>query len=143
MPTRSELAAAFAATTYRVFLPDGPVDLRVGQENPRLGTWLAEEGVEAWAVLTAWNPGGERREDALNIAAQSALEVKLLEMGYEPFAGENLADAGDWPREDACFVPRLRRERALAVAREFGQAAILCGDSATPNLAWIEGPDHG
>lgn len=143
MPTRNELAAAFAATTYRAFLPGGPVDLRIGEDSPQLGAWLVAEGWAAWALLTAWNPGGERRDDAANVARQSALEVKLLEMDYEPFAGENLADAGDWPAEDACFVPGLPRDRALVLAREFGQAAILWGDSAIPQLVWVEEPAHG
>lgn len=138
MPTRNELAAAFAATTYRVFLPGGEVDLKVSCENNQFGAWLEAAGCREWALITAYNPGGVRRENSINKTCQAALEVKLLEMDYELLAGESLADAGEWPVEETCLAPGLPRDRALALAREFGQAALLWGDSATPQLLWVE-----
>ncbi len=143
MPTRSELAAAFGATTYRVFLPGGALDLRLGQASAEFSAWLADNGIERWAILTAWNPGGERRSPADNAARQSALEVALLEKGREPYAGENVADAGDWPVEETCFVPGIAGGEALALAAAFGQAAIVAGDgSGLPRLMWTDGGDN-
>ena len=140
MPTKSDLAAAYRATTYRVFLPGGPQDLRIGQASPELSAWLADNEVDAWAVLTAWNPGSEKLSEQENVARQSQLEVRLLELGYEPFAGENLADAGDWPAEDTCFVGGMAAGEALAMAAGFGQAAIVVGGGdGTPKLMWTDG----
>lgn len=139
MPTKSELEAAYRATAYRIFLPGGALDLRIDQACPGLAAWLAEDDVDCWAILTAWNPGSERLSDQDNVARQSNLEVRLLELGFEPFAGENLADAGDWPAEDSCFVGGMSAEEALAVAAEFGQAAIVGGGAdGVPKLLWTE-----
>lgn len=143
MPTRSELAAAYRATTYRVFLPGGALDLRLDQASPELSAWLADNEIARWVVVTAWNPGSECLSDQQNVARQSALEVRLLEQGFEPFAGENLADAGDWPAEDTCFVAGMACDRGRELAQEFGQAAIVCGDgTGVPRLMWTDGGDN-
>lgn len=139
MPTKSELEAAYRATAYRVFLPGGALDLRIDQASPELAAWLADDELDCWAILTAWNPGSQRLSDQDNVARQSDLEVRLLELGFEPFAGENLADAEDWPAEDSCFVGDMSPENALAVAAEFGQAAIVGGGAdGVPKLLWTE-----
>lgn len=139
MPTKSELESAYRATAYRVFLPGGVHDLRIDQARPEFSAWLADNEVDCWAILTAWNPGSERLSDKDNVARQSALEVRLLELGYEPFAGENVADAGDWPVEDTCFVADMTAEDARAMAAAFGQRAFVAGGrDGVPNLQWME-----
>lgn len=137
MPTRTELEAAYRATTYRVFLPGGALDLRVDAAHPALAAWLAENGVQRWAILTAFNPRSEPRPEAENRERQAALEVVLLEDGCEPFAGENVADDGAWPAEESCFVPGIEAAAAVELAARFGQNAILCGGAdGLPRLVW-------
>ena len=93
MPTKNELEAAYRATSYRVFLPSGPLELRLGTPAPGLAAWLAAEGVGCWAILTAFNPLSVPLPAAENAERQSRLECRLLEEGFEPFAGENVAAA--------------------------------------------------
>lgn len=139
MPTKTELEAAYRATTYRVFLPQGAVDLRINTANPVLADWLAANGVERWAIVTAFNPRSDRQSVAENLQRQSALEVVLLEDGLEPFAGENVADDDAWLPEDTCFVPGIDLPKAMALASQFGQNAIVYGEmDALPRLEWIE-----
>lgn len=139
MPTRTELEAAYRATTYRVFLPGGAMDLRIGTASPALAAWLADNEVEDWAILTAFNPGSQPLAAAANLERQSALEVALLEEDFEPFAGENVADDAGWPAEETCFVPGMEADEAMAVAAGFGQNAIVCGGAdGLPRLLWIE-----
>lgn len=138
MATRSELEVAYRATAYRVFLPGGAVALQVGVADPGFSAWLADNGVIEWVILTAWNPGSQPLPEAANRERQSALEVALLERGFEPYAGENAADGLDWPVEESCFVPGLGEAEATALAREFGQLALVAGGAGEPpRLVWV------
>ncbi|MGE5492870.1 MAG: DUF3293 domain-containing protein [Actinomycetota bacterium] len=134
----TDLDQAYRATTYRVFLPGGAVDLRVDAANPALAAWLREEGVDEWAVVTAANPASQPLSPRKNAERQARLEVSLLEEGFEPYAGENVADDSAWPVEESCFIPDISREEAVALAQQFGQNAVLWGEAdGLPRLVWI------
>jgi hypothetical protein len=47
MAMMSELEAAYRATTYRVFLPGGALDLRIDLADERLRQWLAAPAASA------------------------------------------------------------------------------------------------
>lgn len=139
MAKTSELEALFRATTYRVFLPGGYCDLRIGQPNAVLSAWLETAGCGRYAIVTAYNPGGERAPADKNAERQAQLECDLLEGNYEPYAGENVADDAEWPVEESCFVADLAPEDACALAEDYGQRAVVCGDAdGVPQLVWIE-----
>lgn len=139
MAKTSELEAAYRATTYRVFLPGGVCDLRVGQASEPLRCWLETAGCTQFAVITAYNPGSVMADDGVNSERQAALECDLLEGNYEPFAAENLPDASDAPQEESCFVPGLTMEDACALAADYGQNAVISGGlDGVPHLIWIE-----
>lgn len=138
MPTQSELEAAYRATTYRVFLPGGVRELRIGTRDDRLVAWLAGEGAADWAVLTACNPASVRLGEEENRLRQAALEVALLEMGLEPYTAENVADDAGWTVEESCFVTGLPADAALGLAARFGQNALVCGAAeGMPRLLWV------
>ncbi|MBF1164999.1 MAG: DUF3293 domain-containing protein [Dechloromonas agitata] len=139
MAKTNNLEAAYRATTYRVFLPGGICDLRVGEPNETLRCWLETTGGTQFAVITAHNPGSVVVDDASNDERQAQLECDLLEGNYEPYAGQNLPDAADAPVEESCFVPDLAPEDACALAADYGQNAVICGGiDAIPQLVWVE-----
>ena len=139
MAKTTELEAAYRATTYRVFLPGGYADLRLGEANETLSIWLEKNGCTAFAIITAYNPGADKFDAGKNAERQSQLECDLLEGNYEPYAGENVADDADWPVEESCFVPDIALEDACALAEDYGQNAIVCGGAdGIPELVWIE-----
>ena len=141
MAKTSELEAAYRATTYRVFLPGGGCDLRVGVASETLRCWLETAGAERFAILTAYNPGSHLAPDADNALRQSQLECALLERGYETYAGQNLADDEQWPAEESCFVADMTVAEALAVGARFGQCAVICGGAdGQPELLWTGEP---
>lgn len=133
------LAAAYRATTYRVFLPAGVIDLRLGVQGADLARWLKEEGADVWAIITAHNPAAGPLSAEENAERQAQLECLLLERGFEPYAGENVADSEDaWPVEETCLVAGISAPDAIALARQFGQNAVICGvDDGLPNLHWV------
>lgn len=135
----SDLEASYRATTYRVFLPGGAVDLRIDQAEPRLADWLADSGCRCFAIVTAFNPGGLRLDNGANAERQAQLECELLEGNYEPYVAEHIADDAAWPVEESCFVPDFECEDASALGADFGQNAVICGGSdGVPRLIWIE-----
>ena len=138
MAKTSELEQAYRATTYRVFLPGGQCDLRIGEANDTLRCWLETSGCEAFAIVTAHNPASVRESEAVNAERQAQLECDLLEGNYEPYAGQNVPDADDWPVEESCFVPDLMPEDALALAEDYGQNAVVVGGAdGVPHLCWV------
>ena len=127
MAKTTELEAAYRATTYRVFLPGGVCDLRPGVASDTLRCWLETAGAGRFAILTAHNPGSSLIDAGQNALRQSQLECDLLESGYEPYAGENVADNDAWADEESCFVSDISVAEALALGEKYGQNAIICG----------------
>ena len=139
MAKMSELEAAYRATTYRVFLPGGLCELRIGQPCETLRCWLETASCTEFALITAHNPGGQQVDAATNAERQSQLECELLEANYEPYAAQHEADAEGWSDEESCFVPGISPEDACALAADYGQNAVVCGGAdAVPHLVWIE-----
>lgn len=139
MAKTSELEAAYKATTYRVFLPAGICDLRVGEPCEGLRCWLETAGCTQFAVITAYNPGSVVVDEAVNAERQAELECDLLEGNYEPYTAQNLPDAADAPIEESCFVPDLAAEDACALAGDYGQNAVISGGAdGVPHLVWVE-----
>ena len=142
MAKTTELEQAYRATTYRVFLPGGPFELRIDAPHAGLARWLAENGYAHFAVLTAWNHESRRDTPARNAERQAALECDLLEGNYEPYSAENVPDAGEGWQEESCFVPDLEALDACALGEDYGQNAVLCGGAdGVPRLCWIERDD--
>ncbi|MFZ1900691.1 MAG: DUF3293 domain-containing protein, partial [Azonexus sp.] len=116
-------------------------DLRLGVVSETLRCWLETAGAARFAILTAHNPGSEDVESEENLLRQAQLECALLELGYEPYAGENVADDDSWPAEESCFVPDISVAEALALGERYGQNAIVCGGAdGKAELVWVGNP---
>jgi hypothetical protein len=141
MAKMSDREAAYLATTYRVFLPGGMCELRIGQPNETLRCWLETADCTEFALITAHNPGGQQVDEARNADCQSQLECELLEGNYEPYAAQH--ESASWPTEESCFVPDISCKDACALAAEYGQEAVVCGGpDAIPHLVWVENDEQ-
>lgn len=141
MARTTDLDAAYRATTYRVFLPGGICELRIGIASETLRCWLETAGANRFAIVTAHNPGAQAVDAAQNALRQAQLECELLEAGFEPYVGENVADDGEWADEESCFIVDMGLDEALALAGKYGQNAIVCGTAdGVPELVWLSAP---
>lgn len=138
MPTRPELAAAYRATAYRIFLPDGVCDLRIDVAAAPLAAWLEINGYDRFAIITAYNPQGRLASLTVNRENQQKLLARVVQAGWPWLAGCNLADAGDWPEEPTLLLAGMSEAEGTAWGQAFGQNAVVVGDAqAIPRLVWV------
>ncbi len=149
---KTELEAAFCATTYRVSTPKGFFPLRIGVPAPAFDAFLLglaaaqhlacddEPGKASemcWGIVTAYNPAALFPEEA-NRLAQERLLDRIQALGWCYLAASNLADDGIWPEEPSYLVLRAGEQQMRALASEFGQLAVVCGRTGSiPKLLWL------
>ena len=133
--TSDELFDSYRRTTYSVETPVGPIHLRVGERNEDLARLLKRYGATNWAFVTAFNPGSQQLAPEENLQRQSQLEDSLRHQMLTFFPGKGVGDDSSWPSEKSVLILNISRERAVHLAREFGQNAILVGgESDVPEL---------
>lgn len=129
MERRAELRAVFLATSY------GAAGERFGLSRTAMGaappSWAL--GGEAWAIVTAWNPGAQQRDRAANEADGHRLEAQITREGHAFLRGVN--GEGMWA-EPTLIVPGASWKQARSWAVDFGQTAALWGEGARAALVW-------
>lgn len=133
-PLPTTLVEAFMATTYRVRLAGGAeVDVRIGEriEWPETGSARGPGG--QWMIVTPDNPGARSRDEDANRRKRAELDAALAEARI-PVRGttRHIDPRGRWPDEQGRLVEVRRLEEGLALARRFGQAAVVCGIGGGP-----------
>jgi hypothetical protein len=121
--SRERLLSAYRATTYRADVEGRSVDLRIGAAVALDGPLAGLE----WAFVTAANPGSRLLESAANLLRHERLKARLADCDVVLFEGQGVPDAADWEPEISLLVLGIGREQAVAIGRDFGQLAIVCG----------------
>jgi|AAFX01.2.fsa_nt_gi hypothetical protein len=129
------LRAAFRATCYQFDTPQGRLQLRIDEPDPALQALLRNHAAGSAAVLTAFNPQANRRDQSANLQAQQILRRDLAAQGFTLYPGRNDDPAGEWVEESFLVVGISRRD-ARSFASRHDQLAFLWTDaaSATPRL---------
>ena len=122
-----ELFGAYKNTTYRVYLPLGEIDIRIGVMNPLLQELLFRNNSESWAFITACNPYSVMQNEDVNTLLNTQLERYLLEKQYLFFKGMGVGDDNSWEPESSFMVLNIRKEDAIKLGRQFKQNAIVVG----------------
>lgn len=130
-PAFATLDAAYRATTYRVCLPQGAIDLRVDVAAPALDRWLEQHSHHCWAFISAVNPGSIPQSAAENARRHAELTAAVAALGLDCTPAFGIPDGADWVPEPSLFIAGLDRPEALALARRFGQNAIVWGKRGT------------
>ncbi len=141
---RERLAAAFRAALYRIDGPSGPIDLRIGRRSAALDRLLERAGVRCWAFLTAVNPGARRADAEENSSRLARFDAELADHGFAWLAGVSRDPSGAWPAEPSRLVLQIDAEAARALARKWGQLALLTGEAgAAVHLQWVTSAADG
>lgn len=123
------LRAAYTVAIYRADIEPEPVYLRIGERNSALDRWLAARDARHFAFVSAANPGSVALSDSENLQRHERLLARLREEDLAFENGESYeAASGGW-REASLLVCDLERAAAVALARDFGQAALLVGEA--------------
>ncbi|GGR50205.1 hypothetical protein GCM10008959_09170 [Deinococcus seoulensis] len=128
------LRAAFRTTRY------GPPGARVTLtgEGPGLPGAPPDWTAGRWAIVTAWNPSGQRQSRVRNDAAHAALLAQATAWAGAP--GRTVLEAlngeGEW-REPSLVLRGPSLRGAARLGRAFGQAAVLYGCGARAALVWL------
>lgn len=137
-PAAPALEQAFHQTTYRIFLPDRIIDLRIGTPQPELDAELQRRHASHWVVLSPGNPAAQRLPDQDNARRMLALKTDLQALGLSFFEAVGLpAKHEDWPPEASLFILDATRAQAAALALRYDQLAWVEGALGQPaRLAW-------
>ena len=117
-----DLLAAYLATRYHV-RHGGGFDFHIERRSADLLALHAAERVDASAFLTAWNPESEGTPREENETRNAALRGDIEALGLRVLPAEGIGPTG-W-REESYLLPGISRDDAIALARKYGQNAIV------------------
>lgn len=90
-------------------------------------------------LLTACNPRSQRFSKAANRRLRHQLEALVQRRGYASLPGYGTDPAGRWGVEESLLIFGMGAAEALALARRFGQnALLLIAADAVPRLLWAQ-----
>ena len=123
----TKLFEAYKNTTYRIYLPLGEIDIRIGVMNPLLQELLLSNQMESWAFITACNPCSVMQNADVNTLLNTQLENYLSGKHYLFFKGIGVGDDDSWEPEASFMVLNIRKEDAIKLGKQFKQNAIVVG----------------
>ncbi|MBE0610158.1 MAG: DUF3293 domain-containing protein [Dehalococcoidia bacterium] len=126
----ASLEQLYRDAIYEVDLPGQTVVFRIG-EAARAGLTVP------LTLVTAFNPGTSRPCEEINRAANRRLQAEITRRGWPCFPARG-RDATGTHVEPSFAITGISREDALALGREFSQAAIVFVDSDRVSLLWCE-----
>lgn len=121
----------FQTATYSAFEDGREVCFTVGSRSRRLHALLERHRARQWAFLTAWNPAPQTLSREENHLRQRDLIAALTREDYNVLPGVSRAVDGSW-EEESLLVLNISRGAAVALARKYGQLAIVFGEKAGP-----------
>ena len=139
------LYAAYCQTTYRVHLPDGPYDLKVGATHPAFDAALDALGVASWGFISAANPMSQAVDPHVNHAQHDALIQAAQRMGYPVFPGLGIPENDAWDSEPSLCVCNISAPALQKLGIQFRQNAAVWGAvRGAAQFVWCLGlPPHG
>ena len=135
---KSELRTAYINTTYRIYVPEGFVDVRISLPTPGLQRILRLHKTHTWAVLTACNPSSKRLPNNKNLSLSVLLERHIQRLNLPCYRAAGIPDSSDWESESSIFVCDLSMKMAFCIANRFNQNAFVFGRTyRRSDLIWV------
>lgn len=123
------LRAAYQAAQYEFNADGRTYTLRVGEQNEAVPDFLKSHNATGAALITAYNPASLQLGQVHNTMANRALMSDLKDAKVQVFLGEGRDTAGLWPPEPSFLAVGIERSHAEALARKYGQYAMLWIDA--------------
>lgn len=115
------------------------MEIRIGIRNRALDQLLEWYQVREWAFVTASNPGSCALSESENACRNAGLAQALKEAGLPYLEAIGVPDTTGWEPEQSCLVLGITKSNAMAMAKHWGQRAIVWGVSGNPpELVWID-----
>lgn len=134
----SSLQDAYLATHYRVLAPQA-FTLRIGATSDPLLALYRSSNVQEAAFLTAWNPFSVTVSREQNCRAQRLLAERLSKSVVAVLPGLGIDPESMHPGEESLLALGLPRDRAIRLAQEFHQNALVwIGPDAVPELILLK-----
>jgi len=118
----ARLAVAYLDAHYRWACSGDWHDIRIGLPTPGLELLYPES--RCFALLSAWNPWSQPRDESANRREDAVLEAELAARGLEHIPSFSSAPNRSW-REPGWVVLGLAPAELDALARRFGQLGAL------------------
>lgn len=135
------LIEAYSNTRYFTLLPqldDNGAFIEIGKNPPALVQQLDMYGFNTYAFITAWNPGSVQQDTRLNQAANLALELDMHPHCRLLRRGEGIGSDPNWAPEESFLALDILPEKAVELARKYGQNAIVVwGKGGEPEIWWV------
>ncbi len=129
-----EKIEAYLDTHYRVGVGPDTFVLRVGQHSPALALRYAVIGSDCAVFITAFNPLGQKQDDAANEAAHERLREQLGGPSNRVIEGVGADPTDNW-KEKSYLAFGIDAEAARELGRRFKQDAVVwIGKDAIPQL---------
>lgn len=130
------LLAVYTVADYQIQAPRR-FTLHVGEASAPLMALHRQFRVETSAVITACNPGSERRDEQANALAHQRLVDAVSAYGWPFVPAINRDPRGEWPDEPGLLVLGVNQAAALELGRRFEQSAVLFNIAEQPpRLLW-------
>jgi hypothetical protein len=127
--------AAYYSTNYLINSSYGVIILRIGEYSPQLKTIYSEAGCPCGVVITAFNPLGQSRDTATNLAAQLRLGEHLRALSPMVIEAEGADPTGAWPPEPSFFALCINQYTARLLGARYRQDAVVwVGEDAIPEI---------
>jgi hypothetical protein len=143
-PERSDrrLVEAYLNTNYwteLIRMDDRGGSFRVGAPLPeRMDQQLDEQQIGTFAFLSAWNPGSQPLDDWHNRWRNLNMELELHPHCRLLRRGLGIGETGDWPPEESFWALGIAPDKAVEIARQFGQNALVFWKKGSlPALWWV------
>lgn len=130
MALSSRLRAAYRRARYEVVIEGARVVLRIGRRCRALDAALALRGARYYAIVTSDNPHSRRLAPSVNASRRQRLVRRAARLRLPTFASHHRDPRGRWPEEHGLLLLRATPVLTLALARAFGQCALVEGGRA-------------
>jgi len=129
------LIEAYQKTTFRVLKP--LVDLKIGQGHPHFDEFLIDNNIYTWAFVTAYNPFSQALSETENETRQQSLKEILQKEGLLYCEAIGIPENTDWQPEKSVLIMGISLQRAVTLAQDFEQNAIVFGEfNQKAELVW-------